>query len=88
MVGKNTHETTFMSVRRKLEMIDVGLVAITAGLTGLGLWSYTTPTPPPSASPSPYPTVIPWLNDQVTCEKTKRSWHDDQCWDSRHDPNF
>lgn len=35
-----------------------------------------------------YPTSIPWLQDQATCEKTDRSRLDEQCWDSRHDPNF
>jgi hypothetical protein len=85
MEGKNTQ--TFMSNRRKYNLFDLGLVSITAGVTGLGFWSYTAPALPPTA-PSSYPTVIPWLKDQATCEKTDRAWHDDQCWDSQHDPSF
>jgi hypothetical protein len=78
----------FMPVRRKLQLRDVGLVGVTAGLMGLGLWSYATPAVPQSSPQSTYPTVIPWLNDQATCEKRHRSWRDDQCWDSQHDANF
>jgi hypothetical protein len=75
--------------RPNLQPIKIGLVGITAGLLGLALWNYVSIVTSPTATPTEaYPASIPWLQDQATCEKTNRSWHDEQCWDSQHDPNF
>jgi glucan phosphoethanolaminetransferase (alkaline phosphatase superfamily) len=41
-----------------------------------------------SLSPSPYPTSIPWINNQVECERTYRSWQNGECWDGQHNPMF
>lgn len=35
-----------------------------------------------------YPTSIPWIKDQVSCEKFDRTWKNDKCWDSEHSRFF
>lgn len=35
-----------------------------------------------------YPTSIPWISDQVQCERTNRNWRDGKCWDYQHDSSF
>ena len=81
----------FPRPRRNLQLIQVGLVitAGLAGLAGLALWNYVPIAASPIATLAEiYSTSIPWLPDQATCEKTDRSWHDEQCWDDQHNPNF
>ena len=79
----------FPRPRHSLRLIHVGLVGAAIGLTGLALWSYVSIATSPTATlAETYAARIPWLQDQAACEKTDRSWHDEQCWDNQHNPNF
>jgi hypothetical protein len=35
-----------------------------------------------------YPTGIPWIENEADCKNSGRSWQDNVCWDSEHDPVF
>jgi hypothetical protein len=79
----------FPRPRRNLQLIEVGLVGITAGLAVLALCNYASVAASSTTTlVKAYPTSIPWLPDRATCENTDRSWHDEQCWDDQHDPYF
>ncbi|MEA5515390.1 hypothetical protein [Nodularia sp. UHCC 0506] len=35
-----------------------------------------------------HPASIPWIDNQVECQNTKRIWQDNKCWDAEHNPTF
>jgi hypothetical protein len=35
-----------------------------------------------------HPTSIPWIKEKSECEKTGKTWQDNKCWDSEHNPLF
>lgn len=35
-----------------------------------------------------YSTIIPFKEDQASCEESGRVWREDQCYDDEHDPVF
>lgn len=35
-----------------------------------------------------YPASIPDINNQFNCEKSERNWHNNKCWDYKHNPLF
>ncbi|MCY7283550.1 MAG: hypothetical protein LH679_08910 [Cyanobacteria bacterium CAN_BIN43] len=73
----------------KFQPIKIGLLSIITGLIGLALCNHVSIATSLTATPAEiYPASIPWLQDQQTCEKINRSWHNEQCWDNQHDPNF
>ncbi|MBW4517304.1 MAG: hypothetical protein KME11_19015 [Timaviella obliquedivisa GSE-PSE-MK23-08B] len=70
------------------QFISIGLLGATAVALGLA-WNYVSTAAYPTASPiETHSASIPWLQDQATCEKTDRSWYNEQCWDDQHDPSF
>ncbi|MBD2680071.1 MULTISPECIES: hypothetical protein [Nostoc] len=34
------------------------------------------------------PTSIPWIDNEFDCQYTRRTWRDNKCWDSEHNPMF
>ncbi|MFN6483143.1 MAG: hypothetical protein RMX98_009395 [Nostoc sp. DedQUE02] len=34
------------------------------------------------------PTSIPWINNKFDCQYSGRTWQNDKCWDSEHNPMF
>ena len=41
-----------------------------------------------SKSTESHPTSIPWIDNELQCQHTKRVWQDDKCWDAEHSPTF
>jgi hypothetical protein len=35
-----------------------------------------------------YPTGIPWIDNEADCQNSGRTWQDNICWDSEHNPIF
>jgi hypothetical protein len=33
-----------------------------------------------------YPTSIPYIDNQIDCDKFNREWKDGKCWDNKHNP--
>jgi hypothetical protein len=41
-----------------------------------------------SDAASTSPTSIPWIDNQVDCNHTGRTWSNEKCWDYEHDSSF
>jgi hypothetical protein len=75
----------------KLSPRQVQLTALLGFLTTASttaFWLYIVQPSFSSTDATIHPTSIPWLQNQLDCKKTGRTWQDGACWDQEHNPEF
>jgi hypothetical protein len=51
-------------------------------------WKGLQPVVASLRQPLVHPVSIPWLQSQDDCERTGRTWNNNECWDHDHSPHF